>query len=119
MVNWSGRTSAYQHKFDDWQTKDVLGAPPAFQTMKVLFAQWTLCPVEVEDEVKLLWRMMELGNDNSYHRTSIAELVETTEDETRVEIRGKMVDVKFDNLIEFARINGLGETEEFLINWWW
>jgi len=128
MVNWSGRTSAYPHKHGDWQNADLTGTPEALQTKKILYAQWTLCPVEVEDEIKNLWRMNEFGNDNFYYSTSINDLLEVVEGgatvrevyrDSKGNYQERQVPISLENLIYFARTNGLKEDEQFLIHWWW
>jgi len=52
--------------------------------------------------------MNEFGNDNYYYKTTINEILETVDEEDT-----------FENLIYFARLNGLTDDEEFLIHWWW
>lgn len=68
MTEYSGRTTAYAHKFDDWQTRDISDVDPAVSQVSVFNAQWTDCPVEVEKEVKHLWGWQDLKNDVCYFR---------------------------------------------------
>ena len=65
-MNYSGRTSAYEHKREDWE--EHKGPFPSAITQQTVFhAQWTDCPVEVEDEVKKLWHDKELRNDDCFY----------------------------------------------------
>ena len=73
-LSYSGRTSAYEHKHGDtWKENKFTGAP-AVTTVKLINAQWSNMPVEVEAEVKELWRYCELGNDHYYWEGSISDM---------------------------------------------
>lgn len=65
MTKYSGRTTAYEHKRENWQ--EYKGPFKSSIQNKIIFeVQWSDCPVEVEKEVKKLWSDYELGNDHSY-----------------------------------------------------
>lgn len=40
---------------------------PAISLVTVLEATWTDCPLEVQNEIRVLWRDNEFGNDNNYY----------------------------------------------------
>ena len=63
---YSGRTSTYEHKHGNAWEKTPFAGNPAVTTMRVVNAQWSNMPVEVENDVKSLWRYCEFGNDNYY-----------------------------------------------------
>tara|TARA_B100000614_G_scaffold262909_1_gene300550 strand:+ start:107507 stop:107800 length:294 start_codon:yes stop_codon:yes gene_type:complete len=97
-MNYSGRTSAYEHKRDDWA--DHKGPfTPAIQQQTVFNAQWTDCPVEVEDEVRRLWQDVEYGNDVYYFSWSSEE-------------NGSDYPI----IDEYLKSKGV---EKCLIHWWW
>lgn len=141
MVEFSGRVTAYAHKNEanlpeggDW--KDVpYKAPSAIQTETIFRAQWSDCPVEVEEEIKKLWRWQELRNDNCYFRwkrdeeftvwakenhrqlpapTERLEEFGTTDDD------GENYEIKLCDLFPLTDYYLMSKNiEECLINWWW
>jgi len=68
---YSGQTSAYEHKHGDaW--KETTGAgKPAVRDVKLIEAQWTNMPIEVERDVVALWYHLEYGNDDYYWHGSL------------------------------------------------
>lgn len=129
-IKWSGRTSAHAHKFDGWEEKSIEGVKSGVRKITVLDAQWSACPVEVEYQVKLLWRYYELGNDHYVLKTSIDDLtelglgfddelptVDMYNSETKVR---EEVPVKTDAIIQYLVEQGvLDDGEEIWIHWWW
>lgn len=105
MSEFSGRTTAYSHKFDDWNTKPCNGSP-ALSKVWYLDVQWSDCPVEVESEVIKMWRNYELGNDNYILKFTLEELLNEEEAELTVKfIKERQPDIANDELI--------------IIHWWW
>jgi len=101
MTQYSGRTTVLEHKRDNWQ--DYKGPfPPAVSQMTVFNAQWTDCPVEVEKEVKKLWRDNELGNDTEYYHWDGSEDEEDHEN--------------YPIIHEYLKSKGVTKC---LIHWWW
>lgn len=103
---------------------------PALKQHWVLDAQWTDCPVDVEEDVQKLWRWRELGNDNYMLRTTIREIEDwnsgayTVEEwfgsETPGEQKGWVkVPLKLDALLAYMKATGIPEDENFIIHWWW
>ena len=127
-INWSGRTAAYEHKFDDWKDKDISSVLPGFSKKWILDAQWTTCPIEVYEEVRDLWYFHELGNDNYILKTSIEDLT-FQEDEVPLvskvvrdqngNIDRKDLPLITENIKAYAKMHGLKDDEEFWIHWWW
>lgn len=108
-VEWSGRTTAYSHKFEDWKDKPCDGTK-ALAKVWYLNVQWSDCPVEVEKEVIALWKEFGLGNDNYILKLSINSLEE----------------LKNDNIIEgciiqyiLEQIPDIGMDETIIVHWWW
>lgn len=96
---YSGRTTAIEHKFDDWKTKKVKDPVKAIQQRTIFEVQWTDCPVEVEAEVKQLWRDQSLGNDYYYAEWDDEEMCED-----------------YPVISRYLRKHGV---KECLIHWWW
>lgn len=137
---YSGKTSAYEHKHGDSWKSNKFSGKPAVTTIKLINAQWTNMPVEVEDEVKELWRYCELGNDNYYWNGSIEELDEMMEpyedgDAFGIEVEywiDRQPDNKDDDhwgwkkkrttlpyLRQWLEEQGFKPEEKFLLHWWW
>lgn len=112
-TEWSGRTTSYSHKFDDWATKPADAAyyrGSAIKRPLFLDVQWTDCPVEVEREVIALWRECGLGNDDFIIKTTMEDLQEWEKEGTATAniqrlIKEKAPEVTDDELI--------------IIHWWW
>jgi hypothetical protein len=98
-IKYSGRTTAHEHKFDNWREKVITNPNPAIKQVTVFDVQWSDCPVEVEAEVKQLWRDNELSNDNSYYSWNEKEDSET-----------------YPIIAEYLKSKGVTDC---LINWWW
>jgi hypothetical protein len=125
MTEYSGRTTAYAHKRDDWREHLGVPMPSAISQVTVFNAQWTDCPVEVEAEIRKLWRNFELGNDHYYFNWCREEVWgceatgEMGEDED-----GEEVEVTIDKTLaelypvidEYLMSQGV---EKCLIHWWW
>lgn len=111
-MEWSGRTTLHQHKFNDWKNYTVSEQDKkALRKVNFLDVQWSTCPVEVEDQVKALWTLYELGNDHSIIKTSINELIDISED---------YEENKTDAIIQYLEEQGItNEDEEIIIHWWW
>lgn len=110
MTIYSGRTTASQHKRDDWASYD--GPIPAAITLERVFnCQWTDCPVEVEAEVKRLWREIGFGNDHFYYpwESDNDYYNRETKKDTKL---GK----EFPLINEYLRERGIIKC---LIHWWW
>lgn len=141
---YSGRTSAYEHKHGETWKETPFAGSPAVTTIKLINAQWSNMPVEVEAEVIEFWRYCELGNDNYYWQGSIAELdaiMESYEDngeedeEAGIEVEywvSKQPDnpdndhwgwkKKYTTLPYFRQWleeQGFEYEEKFLLHWWW
>lgn len=105
-TNYSGRTTSYSHQFDDWKNK-----PPsdrkAFRKQLVLDAQWSDCPIEVEEDVRKIWATYELGNDDYIFKYRIGEHVY------------KNGANEFPVLEQYLREQGAGVGETVWIHWWW
>lgn len=128
MTEYSGRTTSHAHKSDSWKNADVSGSPSAIQQKTVFEVQWTDCPVEVEAEVRHLWRWMELGNDNFYFSwdreegycldlsdKSAPPRPEGVTDE-QAEEEGVAIRILYPLIDEFLMSRGV---KECLIHWWW
>jgi len=123
MVVWSGKTASYHHKMFDTPN------PPYIKNAlrKILFldVQWTNCPIEVEDQVRDLWRLHELGNDNYILKESIESLIEYETNNVMVEqwdnkeIKYKEVPLKTDAIVQYLREQGVKDDEQVIIHWWW
>lgn len=74
LIQWSGKTSSYHHKWHDTPNPEN-DNEPALTKVWVLNAQWTNCPIEVEDEVRKIWVNSDLGNDTSIYKTTLQELI--------------------------------------------
>jgi hypothetical protein len=127
MTQYSGRTTASVHKFDDWAEKDVSGVAPAIRQIYLFEVQWSDCPVEVETEVKKLWRWQELGNDFYYFSWDRDADAYIGEDELRdggrtanpiggVIGEDSKLHLVFPMIDEYLMSKGV---EKCLIHWWW
>lgn len=123
-IEWSGKTSSYHHKWND--TPNPEGVKPALTKRWFLDAQWSDCPIEVEDCVKDLWRLHERGNDHYIIKADIEYLLELKEEGAEINVYEPEVckerydrPVKVDALIQYLREQGIGEDEEVILHWWW
>lgn len=107
--NWSGRTSLHGHKDENWRDYVITDNDRrGVHHVVMLDAQWSTCPVEVEQQVKDLWRAYELGNDHYIIKTSINDLLEV-----------HSVEHPNDLIVQYLRENNVGEDEQVIIHWWW
>jgi hypothetical protein len=91
--------------------------------------QWSDCPLEVKEVVKLMWRRNELGNDHYIINTSIEGLLEDIDEandypeyhSVSVYKNGAHVNtlIPYITLVEYLRDQGVTEDEEVIIHWWW
>lgn len=128
MIKWSGQTTLYDHLWT--KQGDPLPEVPAdanqcIKKIWFLDAQWSTCPIEVEEQVKDLWRVYELGNDHYMFKTSIEELIEIEGNENEVErfsnelIQWVKVPLKTDAIVQYMREQGISDKDQVIIHWWW
>ena len=96
---YSGRVTDHCHKFDDWQEHDASHAEDCIRQHTLFDVQWSNCPVEVEAEVKQLWRDFGLGNDYYYVHWNTLDYGE-----------------EYPIIDEYLKSRGVTEC---LIHWWW
>jgi hypothetical protein len=110
-MEWSGRTTLHKHKFSDWENYPVLNEDKkGFKKISFLDAQWSTCPIEVETQIKRLWRSFDLGNDHHIIKTSINELMEISDDSG----------FKTNAIIQYLVEQGITDNDELIIiHWWW
>ena len=125
-MTYSGRTTLHSHKFDDWQTKPVPSdANPGVKKVWMLDAQWSTCPVEVENQVRDLWQYHECGNDHFVIKTKILDLISLQKEGEPVdrwdETQSKWVEgpIKTDLVVQYLREQGVHDDDLVLIHWWW
>ena len=90
-------------------------------------AQWSTCPIEVENQVRVLWRFGELGNDKYIFKTTIEELLEfqdnpedyTCEQWNDEKRKWEEKPITTDAIVQYLREMGVGDNEQVLIHWWW
>ena len=100
MTDYSGRTTAYGHKFGDWEKNGKNIGDDCIKQITLFDVQWSNCPVEVEEEVMRLWRDHNFGNDHYFYKWDGQH-----EDADRYPI-----------IAEYLESRGVTEC---LINWWW
>ncbi len=99
-MKYSGRTTAYEHKFGDWASKPLSpDTASSIQQVTVFEVQWSDCPVEVEAEVKQMWENYDAGNDHWYLAWESEEMSED-----------------YPLIDEYLKSKGVTEC---LIHWWW
>lgn len=106
VTEWSGRTTSYSHKFDDWATKPADDSSAIIRPI-FLDVQWSDCPVEVEREVVAMWRNHELWNDVCIVKTTIDDLED--DGDSTVCIRRFIKE----------RVPEVENNELIIIHWWW
>lgn len=124
-IVWSGITSSYHHKWN--KTPNPPDTEAGLRKVWFLDAQWSTCPIEVENQVKDLWRIEELGNDKYLIKTSIERLVEQEIEEYDVEqwdneaSKWKKVKLKTNAIVQWIREQApeMKEDELVIIHWWW
>ena len=122
---WSGRTTAMEHK-RKFPAKLKPNTKQGFRKVWLLDAQWSTCPVEVEEQVKALWRFYERGNDYHIISTSLRELA-TGYENAEVELyntlskRWGTVPLKTDLIVKYILEvePTIGENDQIFIHWWW
>jgi len=107
-IEWSGKTSSFHHKHNT--TPNPPGVPAGLRKVWFMDVQWSTCPIEVYDEVRELWNMWELGNDNYIIKTSIEELVELGEEEEATSTRA---------IRQYIAEHDIPSNETVIIHWWW
>lgn len=98
MTEYSGRTTAYAHKFPGWETRDGT-AEDCIKQMTVFDVQWSSCPIEVQEEVHQLWRDYECMNDKCIVKWETEEMCE-----------------EYPVIAEYLRSRGV---DKCWIHWWW
>lgn len=111
-MSYSGYTSLHDHKWAKRKGEEPPaipeGANPGVKKVWMLDAQWSTCPVEVENQVKLLWQAYELGNDHYMIKISIDDLLEQHSDEKPTDL-----------IVQYLRENGVPDEDNVIIHWWW
>lgn len=121
---FSGKTSSYHHKWND--TPNPEGAEKGLREVKWLDAQWTDCPIEVEDAVKRMWEWFELGNDHCFFRISLKDIksyLDKNDAEVRDRVDGEWTMVPLNPLPIAQYILSvypdIDEDEQVYVHWWW
>lgn len=104
-IKWSGVTSCLEQKFNPAAEVPPY-TPKGVRKVWLLDAQWSTCPIEVYEQVQLLWQCSDLGNDNYIYKTTINDLVD---DECSIT----------DAIVQYLREMGVDEEDEVLIHYWW
>jgi hypothetical protein len=124
MTTWSGRTTAYEHKHK-FPAKLSPSVPEGIRKIWVLDAQWSRCPVEVEAQVKDLWRYHERGNDHYIIKTTLDDLEHEYEDavvdqwqEPKGWVEGPL---KTDLIVKYIRETApeIKNNDAIWLHWWW
>lgn len=112
-TQYSGRTSAHAHKFDDWATKVINEPVDCIQMVQVFYVQWTNCPIEVYEEVQKLWK-----NDCDLRNGSYFAWARDNEfwDETMEDESDKSMAEAYPLIDEYLMARGI---EAIQINYWW
>lgn len=126
-IVWSGKTSSYHHKWNDTPNPPEENTEAGLRKVWYLDAQWSTCPIEVELQVKDLWRLMELGNDHYMIKTSIQDLLEYEANDVDVEqwndekSKWGKVKLKTNAIVQWIREQApeMNEDELIIIHWWW
>ena len=124
-IIWSGITSSYHHKWNT--TPNPPDTEAGFRKVWYLDAQWSTCPIEVENQVKDLWRLHELGNDRYMIKSSIERLLEDGAGDVDVEqwdnenSKWSKGILKTDAIVQWIREQApeIKDDELILIHWWW
>lgn len=119
-IQWSGKTSSFHHKWHD--TPNSPDEPSGLRKVWFLDAQWSTCPVEVEDQVRDIWSYAELGNDQYIFKTSVEDLLELDGYVTRLRLEGGGWGdrpIRTNAIIQYIREHGIADDEQVIIHWWW
>lgn len=65
--------------------------------------QWSDCPSIIQNEIRDIWNLYELGNDNYFYSTEL--------DDTLFE--------KYPLIYMWLKHKGVSENEKVLVHWWW
>jgi len=84
---------------------------PAIVQTTVVHAQWSDMPEEVVEDVRRLWRNMELYNDFSYYPWGEDNFYDTENPDS-----GLDEEYRYPALAKYLRNNNI---ENCLIHWWW
>lgn len=101
-IQWSSKTSSYHRKWNN--TPNPEDTDKGFRKVWLLDAQWSDCPIEVENEVKKMWKSYDLGNDNYVIKTDIDTLQENNTLVAQY-VKEQAPEIAGEELI--------------LIHWWW
>ena len=99
MSEYSGRTTCYEHKHGDSWKKTPGAGSDCIQQVILFDVQWSNCPIEVEEEVKKLWREEDFGNDCFYYKWN-----------------SEMDRALYPIIDSYLTSRGV---EKCLIRWWW
>lgn len=99
-VQYSGETTDHATMIGDAWKENPNTGPDCIRAINFFDVQWSNCPVEVEAEVKQIWKDYELGNDNYFFKWGAYD----TEEE--------------DYPIVAAYLKSRG-IEKCHIHWWW
>lgn len=124
-IIWSGKTSSFHHKWND--TPNPPDTKAGLRKEWFLDAQWSTCPVEVENQVKDLWMLLEYGNDHYMIKTTINDLLEWETNDVPVRqwddetSNWKNVKLKTNAIVQWIREQApeMKDDEQVLIHWWW
>lgn len=111
-MTYLGVTSCLAHKHNPFVDIPA-DTKKAVRSIKILDAQWSTCPIEVYDQVSQLWSWAELANDSCIFKTSIKELAS---------MHGNKVDYDIPDvsrIIQYLTEQGVENTEEVWIHFWW
>lgn len=72
-IKWCGKTGSYHHKHND--TPNPKETPKALVKTWVLNAQWSDCPIEVQEEVARVYSDSDNLYNNSYWKMTLHELI--------------------------------------------
>lgn len=107
----------------------VSGDKKAVRKVTVFDVQYTDCPENVAEEVKVLWRLEDLGNDYYVYKTTIEDLRDMADEialdpgyySVRMYRDGehKMVQPQLGIIIDYLRSQGVDDDEKVWIHWWW
>ncbi len=124
-IVWSGITSSYHHKWN--KTPNPPDTEAGLRKVWFLDAQWSTCPIEVENQVKDLWRLLSLGNDHYMIKTSLEDLTEYEEDDVEVEAwddaqsKWSTKRLRTNAILQWLREQApdIKDDEQIVIHWWW
>lgn len=108
-TEYSGQTTHHHgQQRESWRETPGAGKD-CIQQVTVFNVQWSNCPVEVETEVRQLWRDNELGNDRYFYPWNDSE-------EERNENGESQDSEEYPIIAEYLRSRGVTKC---WIQWWW